>query len=389
MDKLNEKLGALADRLSKGHRLRIGILGLGSVGNFLLNYLQDWNEEADIYIGCRNKEKAEQDVNISRVAAIIRGGDSKAIFIRQVDLSEPQSIRQFLQEVQPDFLVNASRVYRGLKYGSISWANVRAYGLWAPLALRFIKNIMAAHSAVGSDAIVINTSYSDAVIAWLQSAGLPYPDFGSGNLNHLVPRIKLATGAMLGIQNMNEIEVVIATSHFHDVVVSKEGQTEGVDPLVHLSCRGETVNLEMKELWRRCALSMPSDARRNMMNASSNFEIISRIVCAFRNHCTELIHSPGVVGHVGGYPVIIDGVHGLRAQMDTRYFSLEEMQEANQRSIYLDGIENVEGGSLTYTSELVEKVKERFHLDIPRHVPIDKADDVAELLIHSIIEKFV
>jgi len=33
-----------------------------------------------------------------------------------------------------------------------------------------------------SNAIVINTSYSDAANPWLKSAGMRYPDFGSGIL---------------------------------------------------------------------------------------------------------------------------------------------------------------------------------------------------------------
>lgn len=49
---------------------------------------------------------------------------------------------------------------------------------------------MKAYGKADSHAISINTSYSDAVIPWLKSAELPYFDFGSGNLNHLIPRMK-------------------------------------------------------------------------------------------------------------------------------------------------------------------------------------------------------
>ena len=102
------------------------------------------------------------------------------------------AITETLKIVQPDIIVNASRAYPGLKYGSISWPKLRAYGIWTPLSMKFTKNIMQAVEEARSDAIVINTSYSDAVIPWLKSAGKAYPDFGSGNVNHLIPRIKLA-----------------------------------------------------------------------------------------------------------------------------------------------------------------------------------------------------
>ena len=108
------------------------------------------------------------------------------------DLDNIESIKRCLQENHPDIIVNTSRVYAGLKYGSISWKNFRAYGIWTPLSIKYIKNIMEAVETEAESAIVINTSYSDAVIPWLKSAGKAYPDFGSGNLNHLIPRIRFA-----------------------------------------------------------------------------------------------------------------------------------------------------------------------------------------------------
>jgi hypothetical protein len=58
-------------------------------------------------------------------------------------------------------------------------------------------------------------------------------DFGSGNLNHLVPRIKFFIAEKFGTENLNEIDVILAISHFHDVVIGKEGYSEGQDvPLV-------------------------------------------------------------------------------------------------------------------------------------------------------------
>lgn len=73
---------------------------------------------------------------------------------------------------------------------------------------------MEAYDKANCEAISINTSYSDAVIPWLKSAGKAYFDFGSGNLNHLVPRIKFYIAEKYGIKNFNDIDVTIAVSHF-------------------------------------------------------------------------------------------------------------------------------------------------------------------------------
>ena len=91
---------------------------------------------------------------------------------------------------------------------------------------------MEAYELSNSKAIVINTSYSDAVIPWLKSAGKAYPDFGSGNINHLLPRIKFALAEENNIEDWWNIDITYAVAHFHDVVISKEGKTEGVDQLI-------------------------------------------------------------------------------------------------------------------------------------------------------------
>ncbi len=389
MKNTDEKLQYLAEKIRTEKTIKVAILGLGSVGNYLLNYLNSWDfDNINIYIGSKSPEKAEKDVNISKVAAIIRNGKSKNIYIKTIDLNNVESITSFIKDVSPDFIVNSSRVYTGLKYGSISWNTIRAYGLWAPLSVRYIKNIMEAHEKADSKAVVINTSYSDAVIPWLKSAGMRFPDFGSGNLNHLIPRIKMAVADDLNINDMENIDVTLATSHFHDVVISKEGQDEGVPPLININYKEEKISPDMKKIWKNCAIAMPSDAQRNMMNASSNFEIIKKIVSALKNKDKKVIHTPGVGGNIGGYPVIINGETASINFKET-YFSVKEMENCNSRSIYLDGIEGVKDGALFYTDELLEKVKEQFDVQMPKSVKLSEAEQVAEFIIENIIEKRV
>ena len=162
MKLLNEKLKQLATKIKKHEPIKVAIIGLGSVGSYLLDYLLDWNEnDIEIHIAVRNLEKAQSDVNIARVAKIIRDNSIKKITLHVVDLETVESIQTFFAKVQPDFTVNSSRVYSGLKYGSISWKTIRAYGLWIPLSVKFIRNIMIAYQNAQSQGIIINTSYSD------------------------------------------------------------------------------------------------------------------------------------------------------------------------------------------------------------------------------------
>ena len=386
---LNEKLNLLRQRI-QNRKVKVLIMGLGSVGNYLLDYLlSEGDENMEIVVAGRNLEKMQSDVNIVKVAGLIRGKNKSRVSIYcNLDLNSEESIVQCLNEIEPDIVVNSSRAYSGLKYGSISWNNIRAYGIWTPLSIKYIKNIMAAHERVGSSAIVINTSYSDAVIPWLKSAGKAYPDFGSGNINHLIPRIKLAVAEQYHIEDFWNIDITYATAHFHDVVISKEGHTEGVDQLICIKYNGIVIKADLKKIFADCKIVMPVDAKRNMMNASSNFEIIKAVLDAVRNGKKVKLHCPGIFGEVGGYPVIVDGTkENIVSYIETNDFTLDQMRSKNAESIYLDGIEKVEAGALYYTDELLHKVKKAFGVELVKCVPFDKIEETAQFIINEIIDK--
>ena len=364
------------------------IIGLGSVGTYLLDYLVSRNDEAlKVVVAGRNYAKMEQNVNIVRVAALIRGLNKTVIEIQDgVDLSDISSIIAAIDKHKPDFIVNSSRAYPGLKYGSISWKNIRAYGIWTPLSIRFTKNIMEACDEVNTDAIVINTSYSDAVIPWLKSAGKAYPDFGSGNLNHLVPRIKFAVAEILGVKDFWNVDVNFAAGHFHDVVISKEGQNEGLELPLKVYYQGKEQALDQNKIFSRCKISMPVDAQRNMMNASSNYRIIDAVIKAVQKKENQLIFSPGVFGNIGGYPVMIGYKDNkLDAWIDESVFSFETMNKADRGSMNLDGIEDITDGTLIYTDYLIEKAKKAFGVELPKKVAFEDIDKTAKFIIDEII----
>lgn len=389
MKTLEEKLDILRDNITN-RKVRIMIMGLGSVGVYLLDYLlSTGNEGMEIYVVGRNKEKMVSDVNIVKVASLIRKQNRTVVKIKdKVDFNDVASVASCIRECRPDIIVNSSRAYSGLKYGSISWNNIRAYGIWAPLAIKYIKNIMEAYEEAQSNAIVINTSYSDAVIPWLKSAGKAYPDFGSGNINHLIPRIKMAVAEEYGIQEYWNIDITYAVSHFHDVVISKEGQTEGVSQLIDIRYNGKILEPNMNQIFKACKIPMPVDAKRNMMNASSNFEIICSILSAVREKKKFKMHCPGIFGEIGGYPVVVDGTDiKMRAYIDEEHFDLESMRKKNKESIYLDGIKNVENGTLFYTDELIAKCKKVFDISLMNEVRFEEIEKVTQFLITEVIEK--
>ncbi len=387
MKTLTERLVTVEKHI-KDECFTVMIIGLGSVGSYLLDYLISRNDPAlrIVTVG-RNAEKMQTKVNITRVAGLIRGVNKSQVYVEgNVDLNDVEAIQKAVEKYRPDFIVNSSRAYPGLKYGSISWANVRAYGIWSPLAIRFTKNVMEACDRADSEAVVINTSYSDAVIPWLKSAGKAYPDFGSGNLNHLVPRMKFAVAEMLGVEDFWNVDVMFAAGHFHDVCISKEGQAEGVELPLKIYYRGAEQNLSHEEIYKACHISMPVDQTRNMMNASSNYQIITAVIDAVRTGMPQKVFSPGFDGNIGGYPVTVGYKDGkLTAWIDESVFSFEEMNQADRASMALDGVEDVVDGKLIYTDALIEKAKKAFGVELPKTVAYDEIEKTANFIIEKII----
>ena len=388
MKSLKERL-ATVEKHVKDNKIKVMIIGLGSVGSYLLDYLISNNDEAlSVVVVGRDADKMQTKVNIARVSALIRGLNKSRIEVEgNVDLNDIEAIQKTIEKHQPDFIVNSSRAYPGLKYGSISWTNVRAYGIWSPLAIRFTKNGMAACDKADTDAVVINTSYSDAVIPWLKSAGKAYPDFGSGNLNHLVPRMKYAVAELLNVKDYWNVEIMFAAGHFHDVCISKEGHTEGVELPIKVYYKGvEQTQISKDEIIKRCKISMPVDQTRNMMNASSNYQIIMGVIHAVRTGENQRLFIPGFDGNIGGYPVVVGYKNGsLDAWIDESVFSFEEMNHADRESMALDGVEDVIDGKLIYTDALIEKVKKAFGVNLPKEVPFERIEDTANFLINKII----
>ena len=143
MKPLNEKLNLLRKKMNDNEKITIAIFGLGSVGCYLLDYLVSLaDSQLRIVVVGRNAEKMQQDVNIIRTAATIRGQMRSEIVVEGgCDFKDVSSIEASLRKYQPDFIVNSSRLYAGLKYGTISWTNFRAYGIWTPMSVLLGKNM--------------------------------------------------------------------------------------------------------------------------------------------------------------------------------------------------------------------------------------------------------
>lgn len=85
---------------------------------------------------------------------------------------------------------------------------------------------------------------------------------------------------------------------------------------------------------------------------------------------------------------MIDGSsETVTSYIDEKYFDLDSMRKKNRESLYLDGIESVENGILTYTDQLIEKCRNAFGISLMKQVGYDEIEKAAQFLIKEVIEK--
>ena len=99
MKKLEERLQTIRKHVEK-NEITVMILGLGSVGTYLLDFLVSRNDETmKIVVVGRNKEKMENNVNIVRVSALIRHVNRSQIVMESgVDFDNVEQIADCIKK---------------------------------------------------------------------------------------------------------------------------------------------------------------------------------------------------------------------------------------------------------------------------------------------------
>ena len=51
----------------------------------------------------------------------------------------------------------------------------------------------------------------------------------------------------------------------------------------------------------------------------------------------------------------------------------------------MDGIEDIQNGTLIYTDELIQKTKKAFNVELPKYVQLNEIEQVSDFIIKNII----
>ena len=359
----------------------VAIFGYGSCGQYALDFMLRSEELSDCRFVVVNRSDQTERLNTSIVSSMLMDRNYNVKFI-QCDFNDIDRMVEIIEDERVDIIDYCGRYISGIKYGAYSFDQGIGYGAWVPLALPYIYKVSKAVSLSRRNPLIINTSYSDAVVPILyHMIGSDLRIIGAGNVNHLVPRIRMQFES----PDSHSSVVRIAGSHFLDTHVSNLGSNcdspfalyvkEGDYTFYHNPLVGREEPLVDKIL-KDSMIPMEHGRTRNLMIASD----VSRMTELAVTNNPDIIHTIGTEGNVGCYPSFYDGYN-----FSISSYPIENAVEINTESLKYDGVEVLEN-EVRFTDELRDRFKEVYNYGYPESIEYDidnfvkVADDLVKVL---------
>jgi hypothetical protein len=355
------------------------IAGYGSTGQYVLDLITRMEETkyCKIIVLSRTSQQGMLPrVNVTRVSAGLMDYYPQIEYV-SADLNNIEEIAQILKTTKPDIIAYTGRFIKGIKYGAYSYPNELGYGVWLPLAAPLIYKLMKAVKMSAIDTKVINSSFPDGVCPLLKSVDLE-SFTGVGNLNHLVPRIKMAIAKELKLQYPYEVKLKMVGSHYLNTYVSKEGNPKGSP--YHMEFAVEGVKSEAykeitdEKLFAAAKVPMMSDQTRNLMISSDIAQVIKALCFEVVDESIDM-HLPGALGYIGGYPCKVSN-QGIEFDLPIG-ITLEKAEIINKDSLRCDGIDRIENGYITFTDIVINKMKKIFNIEYPKKLHLTDCEGFA------------
>lgn len=292
---------------------KIMVLGAGDLGRRVFHELAHTARERHVHLVGRDREAVLRATNLARLSALQRGW-SPNVSCAVTDIGDTARTADCIAGFQPDVLFLSLSyqswwVISTLPRTAFEALYAANYGPWLPMHLAPTMLAMRAVRESGSDAIVVNAAYPDAVHPALAAVGLS-PHIGIGNVANNVPGIRFAAGDQLGCRP-DEVEVRLVAHHYVSHRLSRHGDSGPAEMALAVVVAGRdvTAEVDVPTLLKR----LPAEYRRpggiagQAMTAASALSVLEPLA----DQHDAFVHAPGPLGRPGGYPVSL-GPDGIR-----------------------------------------------------------------------------
>lgn len=346
-------------------RTRILILGSGVLGGDVLDFLTQSGRPYEIFVGARDEKKASLRVNLARYTALNLGFEP-SIEVVPVDVMNVDATSEQIAALQPDLIFNATTLHSWWVITQLPQAAYQRIdrargGVWTPMHVVLIRRLMQAVRQADSRATVVNSSYPDVVNAALAAEGLA-PAVGIGNIANAVPGIRLAAAHLLQAEPAS-VDVRFFAHHYMSYRMPSTGSSDGAP--YHLSIFHEGVEVPSDKLnHEEVFASVAGRFRRvkGLAGQSVTASSATAMLRAIADRVDRVVHAPGPLGLVGGYPVRVTP-DGLSIDLPTG-LTLDQAVEVNRQCQKYDGIESVDAdGTVRFTDESVGVMRDEMGYD--------------------------
>lgn len=352
-------------------RRKVIIFGAGELGGIVAELLARHPQfRGEILLADINTDLAQRRANSAQQGALQWDSDS-LVTTRVCDLRNIDQSAALLAELQPALVFNATTLATWWLRDLLPQAVKQRLhvvgagsGVWSASHAALAFNLMQAVRASGIKAPVINSSYPDGVNPALAAAGLA-PDLGIGNGDLLVPALQQVLARQFKVAP-HRIGIVAVAHHFHAYNILMHGAAHGLGFPIRAALDGSDVSDQVD--WTSTFAAVPDVARIPGAAAATWIVAASaiRTLMALLDPVGRLIHAPGPLGLVGGYPLQVDEA-GISLALPPGV-SREQAIEANWTAQRAEGIQAIEpGGTIVLTDVAAGTLKEVFGYDCARY----------------------
>lgn len=368
-------------------KTRIFIAGCGVLGGAVLDLLAQSGGDYQIYIGAKDADRVAQRVNLARYAAL-NLGRTPVIEPLRLDLMDIDGTAETLAALRPDIIFNATTLHSWwvitqLPPSAFERLDKARGGVWTPMHLVLARRLMKAVSQAGSTAVVVNASYPDVVNAALAGEGLA-PTVGIGNVANAVPGLRLAAAHLLSC-DVGEVDVRFFAQHYLSYRMPSTGGTDGAPYHLSILYRGREVPTDELDHSEIFALVAGRFRRiKGLAGQAVTASSATAVLRAIADDSGRVVHAPGPLGLVGGYPVTL-ARNAVSVALPSG-LSLDAAIELNRECQRFDGIEDVDSaGTVHFTPEAAAVMRDELGYDCER-LPLEDCEERAAELASKFAE---
>lgn len=350
---------------------KVMIFGSGELGAIVAELLaRNPAFSGEIILADINGDLAHRRANSAQQGAL-QWGSNTLVTSESLDVRNLDQTATLLRSKKPDIILNATTMATWWLRDLLP-ENVKkrlhvvgaGSGVWSASHAALAYHLMLAVRQSGVTATVINSAYPDAVNPALAAAGLP-PDIGIGNGDLLVPALQQVASQHFKVP-AHRVGVVLVAHHFHAYNVLMYGHSHGLDFPIQISVDGRDVT---DLIGREAALAAVPDKARIPAAAAATWIVAAsavRILLALLDPVGKLIHAPGPLGLVGGYPLQV-GERGVTLALPTGV-DRDAAIAVNWKAQRAEGIEAIEAdGTIVLTDIASGTLKEVFGYECQRY----------------------